>query len=334
MSPGSLHIAVVGLVLVGLMNARIEAAEPASAPIAALGAWDAHWFDYRRPEKLVVEETTPTRDQTAFLGRPAQMPADIKAPVAASQPAKPVRIGPMNVIHLRFRDVEGADVPVLLCTPADKKGPFPLIISVHGMASNKAVACLGVARSAADSGFAILAPDMPLHGERPGDSLKFTDPTNPLAAAKHYRQAVVDVRQCIDLAEQRADLDVRKGVILVGYSMGSFIDTGVGSVDPRAKAMVLMVGGDMPALGGAVADARRPPSFMQDAIAHFAGRPLLMLNGKTDTLVKPDQAERLFAAAKEPKQQTWYDSGHFLPAKAFEDAGKWIDETWKEIAKP
>src|SRR5204862_6791531 len=60
--------------------------------------------------------------------------------------------------------------------------------------------------------------------------------------------------------------------------------------------------------------------------SHFAGRPILMLNGKEDRIVPPDAARLLFDLAPEPKQQRWYDSGHPLPAKAFEDAAAWAAE--------
>ena len=48
------------------------------------------------------------------------------------------------------------------------------------------------------------------------------------------------------------------------------------------------------------------------AIAHFIGRPLLLMNAKQDQIVKQDMAERLFNACPEPKRQVWYDCGHLL----------------------
>ena len=32
--------------------------------------WDAKWFHYDRPDKLIVEETTPISDQVNFWSRP------------------------------------------------------------------------------------------------------------------------------------------------------------------------------------------------------------------------------------------------------------------------
>ncbi|MEA2734718.1 MAG: uncharacterized protein QOE14_1169, partial [Humisphaera sp.] len=64
------------------------------------------------------------------------------------------------------------------------------------------------------------------------------------------------------------------------------------------------------------------------ALPQFAGRPLLMLNGRQDPIVTPEMAKRLFEAAAEPKWQKWYNSGHRLPDKAYRDAAEWIASTW------
>ncbi len=228
----------------------------------------------------------------------------------------------MNVVHLRFRDATGDNVPVVLCTPKDKKGPFPLVVAVHGLTSNKAQVCWQVGPALAAKGFAVMALDLPCHGERPGEPLAIFD------GAK-LRKAVIDVRQCMDIADARADIDHKAGLTLVGYSLGSWISGVTGGADPRVKALVLMVGGtfDM----GARRD-EAPAMDVAQAIKHYAGRPLLMLNGKTDLLVSPESAKRLFEAAGEPKKQVWYDSGHMLPGEAYIDAADWIDKTIRPAA--
>jgi pimeloyl-ACP methyl ester carboxylesterase len=148
------------------------------------------------------------------------------------------------------------------------------------------------------------------------------DRTNPLEAFALFHQAVVNVRQLIDLAESRPDLDTRGGVVLAGYSMGSWINSVAGPADPRVKAMVLMVGGatELPA-----AALRFPQVAATDprlAIAHFAGKPLLMLGAKRDYVVTPDMVKRLYAAAGDPKELRWYDTGHILSEEAYEQAAE------------
>jgi dienelactone hydrolase len=301
----------------------------ATPPASTSNGWNSKWFSYTAPAKLAVEIATPTADQVDFRTRPRPMRADAPEPLATTCLPKPVTVGPVDVRHLRFRDADGDIVPALLCTPADRSGPFPLVVAVHGFNSNKAQVCGQIAGALAKHGFATLAPDMPLHGERPGIPISIFDKSDPL----NYRRAVMDVRQCIDAADALPQLlDTRTGVILAGYSMGSWINAVAGPADDRVKAMVLMVGGatDMSAASMLIPQlAAVDPSL---AIAHFAGRPVLMLNAKNDYTVTPDMARRLYAAAPQPKKQLWYESGHLLPQNAYEDAATWVTDTWKAIS--
>jgi fermentation-respiration switch protein FrsA (DUF1100 family) len=292
--------------------------------------WQSSVFNYTRAERLDVSESTPTSDQINFFARPRQLRGQSSYGIDEVS-AKPVSLGPVNIVRLAFRDSSGDTVPTLLSTPKDTAGPWPLVIAVHGLHSNKAQVCGQLASSLAKQGFAVLAADMPLHGERPGSPSELFAKKDWLRAIDLHRQGILDIRQCIDLAETRKDLDLSKGVVLAGYSMGSWLSSVAGPADERVAAMVLMVGGAteaaaftamMPAL--AAADPTR-------AIPHFAGRPLLLLNGSHDTTVTPEMAKRLIAAAPEPKEDRWYDSGHRLPESAYNDAAIWIQKTWSHL---
>jgi pimeloyl-ACP methyl ester carboxylesterase len=173
---------------------------------------------------------------------------------------------------------------------------------------------------------------MPLHGERPGSPQNLFQRKDWFRAISLHRQAILDIRQCIDLAQTRKDLDLSRGVTLAGYSMGSWLNSIAGPADDRVRAMVLMVGGAtdagpvmkmLPAL--AAADPLQ-------ALPKFAGRPLLLMNGRHDTTVTPDMAERLLAAAPQPSEHRWYDSGHRLPEEAYHNAAKWVRKTWDSLA--
>jgi len=314
-------------------DATAATSEP--SPLSFLSSY----FQYAKSDGIVVEETTPTADQINFRTRPRQMkddPADVKI-VATDKPAKPKTVGELDVRRLRFKDADGDIVTALLCTPKGKPGPFPLAIAVHGLNSNKAQVCGQVAPALAKKGFAVLAPDMPIHGERPGSPWEVQQNKDWLRAIQLHRRAIIDIRQCIDLAEKRPELDVSKGVILAGYSMGSWLDSIAGPIDDRVRAMVLMVGGAHD-LARAAPLLRTLPQIAAAnplvALPQFAGRPLLMLNARQDPIVTPDMAERLFKAAAEPKSQKWYDSGHLLPERAYQDAADWIASMWKSLPAP
>jgi dienelactone hydrolase len=325
-----LAITLCACLLSALLAPRVSAADAAATRPANLdNGWDSRIFRYERAKSLPVEESTPTPQQVDFRDRPPVGAAAAAAPVTTQ--ATPCSVGPVNILRLRFRDAQGDDVPVLLCKPSGKPGPFPLVIAIHGVCSNKAQACGIFMHGLASHGFAILAPDLPLHGERPGDPAELTRAPDLVKVAELARQAIIDLRQCIDVADARADLDTRHGVILAGYSLGALLGSIAGPADDRVKAMLLMAGGtpDLPAAYSAIPIFRALQP--QLAIPHFAGRPLLMLNGTLDTAITRDMGERLFAAASEPKRQTWYETGHELPQQATEDGTAWIAKTWMAI---
>jgi fermentation-respiration switch protein FrsA (DUF1100 family) len=55
-----------------------------------------------------------------------------------------------------------------------------------------------------------------------------------------------------------------------------------------------------------------------------ASAPILFLSGRRDQLVPERDAERLQRAAPQPKEIRWYDSGHFLPSRAWCDAAHFL----------
>jgi fermentation-respiration switch protein FrsA (DUF1100 family) len=288
--------------------------------------WDRHYFEYKRPQKLIVEESTPTEAQLNFWMRPPQVEGPDAPEPTATGPAQPVIVGGVKVVHLRFKDALGGTVPALLSLPAGKKGPFPLVIAIHGLTSNKTQVSGQVGPTLSQRGFAVLAADLPCHGERPGNPMDMVDGKHRAETFQRSRQAVIDVRQLIDLAEQRPDLDTRDGVVLAGYSLGSWISSIAGAADPRVRAMVLMVGGALDISADALKTPQTAATDPRLALAHFAGRPLLLLNGKSDFIVAPDWARRLYAAAPDPKKQIWYEGGHLLPKEAYDEAARWIAE--------
>jgi fermentation-respiration switch protein FrsA (DUF1100 family) len=320
-----MHTLAISVLAIGLSALAALAGETESG---VENGWDRKLFDYQRPEKLVVAQSTPNDAQVNFWLRPPRISAD-EADPKATGPAEPRQVGNANVIHLLFRDATGDLAPALLCTPKDKPGPFPLVIAIHGLMSNKMQVCGQVAPALLKRGYAVLAGDLPCHGERPGNPLDLIPGGTGHKVFPLYRKAIIDNRQLIDLAGQLPQLDVKSGVTLVGYSLGSWVSSVVGPCDDRVNAMVLMVGGAHEIPPAALKNPEVIAVDPRAAIAHFAGRPLLLLNARNDTIVVPALADRLFAACPEPKKQMWYDGGHLLPAQAYEDAAEWISKQAK-----
>src|SRR5688500_18656552 len=318
--------------LLGLCAPAFATTGPTTRRAPAPNGWDASWFDYDQSDDVAVEFTRPNKAQVNFWTRPPQEanePAELR--VGDCKSIKPLRVEGVDIVRLRFRNTEGDLVPALLCTPHGKTGPFPVVVAVHGLNSNKAQVVGQVAPALTKRGFAVLAPDMPLHGERPGEARGLFENKDILTALTRYRQAVMNVRQTIDVAETLPMLDTSRGVVLAGYSMGSFIHSIAGPADERVRAMVLMVGGASEISGAARLLPQIASADSSLAIANFIGRPLLMLNAKRDSTITPEMGRRLFNAAAEPKELRWYDSGHRLPDKAYEDAAEWVSRTWADV---
>lgn len=217
-------------------------------------------------------------------------------------------------------DLVGTRVPAILTRPA-VVGPWPAALLLHGYSSRKERMAETVGAVLQRAGIATLAIDLPLHGER-GRGLDTQAVRNPLQLAEHWRKAVAECVAALAWLGQQQDVDDAR-LAIVGYSMGAFLACEVAARERAVRAVVLAAGGDLPKetpfamLVRAVADPVR-------AARRFAGRPLLMVNGRHDTTVRPDQAERLYAAAGDPKELRWYDAGHYLPPRVVAEAADWL----------
>jgi dienelactone hydrolase len=220
-------------------------------------------------------------------------------------------------------DLAGARVPAILTRPATA-GPAPAVLMLHGYSSRKERMAETVGAVLQRAGIASLAIDLPLHGER-GRGIDAQAVRNPLQLAEHWRRAVAECGAALAWLAAHDDIDESR-LTLLGYSMGAFLACEVAARERTVRALVLAAGGDLPKqtpfamLVRAVADPVR-------AIRRYAGRPLLMVNGRHDTTVRPDQAERLYAAAGEPKELRWYDAGHYLPPRVVGEAAEWMAAT-------
>jgi uncharacterized protein len=154
---------------------------------------------------------------------------------------------------------------------------------------------------------------------------------NPLKLAGLWHDAVREADLVLGYLASRDDVDgSRLGI--VGYSLGSFLANIVASGSQSVGAVVLAAGGDLPdeipfqPLVRSVVDPLR-------AVRAIAGRPLLMISGRYDRTVTPAQAERLYAAAAEPKTMRWYNGGHWPPEREIEFAAEWLAEILRASAR-
>lgn len=222
-------------------------------------------------------------------------------------------------VQLDF-DADGERLPAVLLRP-DARAPAPAALLLHGYTSRKERMVETVGRALLARGVASLALDLPLHGER-GGGLDAQALRSPFELGRRWKTALDEVRLGVRwLAAQPAIDGARVG--LVGYSLGSFVGVAAAADEPIVRAVVLAAGGDLPrdlpfaALVRTIVDPVR-------AVRALEGRPLLMVHGRLDRTVRADQAERLFAAAGQPKEIRWYGGGHWPPANEIDAAAEWL----------
>jgi len=96
-------------------------------------------------------------------------------------------------------------------------------------------------------------------------------------------QEIKDFRRCIDYLDTRPDID-RATLAFYGMSWGAALGPIITAVEPRLKASVLLSGG--------FDQVTFRPEFDPVNYVTRVKVPTLMLNGKYDTLVVPETAQK------------------------------------------
>jgi len=207
--------------------------------------------------------------------------------------------------------------------PPAGNSPFPLVLLAHGAGGAKDAPYMdATAGPWASRGLAVASIDFPLHGERSEAKLfqlltaELAGPDPGRLAGDFVRQAISDLdhalRAVCDLDEIDAD---RVGYS--GFSLGSILGAKFCSAEPRIRAAAFALGGA--GLGGASLESDRD-------LANFAPRPVLLVNTNSDETIPRDAALAWFAAAREPKQQLWFDGTHTeLPGRALKSMFQFLE---------
>ena len=213
----------------------------------------------------------------------------------------------------------GGTVPSILLIP-EASQPVPAALLLHGYASSKELLSDTIGRALAARGIASLAIDLPLHGTR-DDALITQARSNPMELVKHFRNALAEAKAAIAVLVAHEAIDQDR-IAAVGYSLGSYVALMTAAKEARIQAVIVAAGGDLPATPWT--RMARLAADPISAVKSLKSRPLLMLHGRNDRTIPPDSAQRLFDAARDPKELFWYDGGHALPAPAADHAAEWL----------
>lgn len=248
------------------------------------------------------------------------------------------------IYRVQFSSVHDKRVPAWWCVPTTGTPPYPCVIIMHGYGGDKNGLQM-LAPAFAMRGISTLAIDAEYHGDR-------KQPGSDILSPYIYRnrdafiQTVIDLRRAIDFLQSQQQIDGKR-IGYIGLSMGGILGGILAGVDERVQAPILVVaGGDWGYLFSnsqhptAVQLREKNPELFKDPrkineivgpidpvnwVARISPRPLLMINGKDDQIVPKECTERLFAAAKEPKEIVWLEGGHLpQPDAVLRKVDEWL----------
>jgi len=229
------------------------------------------------------------------------------------------------------------------------KQKVSLAILVHGMGDFSVIPCKILARNLLKQGIACFIPYLTLHSKRIPKAIRTNMPyLNPDEWFQCYRISVVDIRQIIDWAYTRTELDALQMAVL-GVSFGGFASAIAMGIDNRIKTGVFIVtGGNSNKMSWLSKDSqyrKRYPrtksehieiqrsytnyledvsekgfenvaspnqSFLTDPLTfagYLKGRPILMMNAMWDKYIPREIVIELWRACGQPTIK-WIPSGH------------------------
>jgi len=296
-------VIVLGLIIaITALAACAWAAQPVAAPeVSALA-----FYDYDASLPLDVEQT------------------ELKRTDAFTQ------------YHLWYASAHDQRVSALLTIPAGG-GKHPVIFVQHGYGDSKEVDYVQwPTLFLVKEGYAVMSIDAQYHGERKRPH-RPQELFNVRSAETRdaFVQTVIDLRRAVDLLQKRDDVDGTH-IGYLGMSMGAMLGAVSCGVEKRVAAACLIVGGGDFArlLPGKINPGVETNVKVIDPV-YYAGmispRPLLMINGRSDRLVPPANAQALFDAAREPKRIEWYEGGHHDPPLG--KVQQWVTEFFAKNVK-
>jgi len=147
-------------------------------------------------------------------------------------------------------------------------------------------------------------------------------------------EEVVNIRRAMDLLLSQPSVDPKR-FAYVGHDFGGMYGVLAGSLDQRPTQYVIMAATPrfpdwylyLPKLEGEAREAYIKQMSEIDPIVHvakLAPAPILFQIGVDDPHVPKERADEFFAAAHEPREMKWYESGHGLNADATDDRNAWL----------
>jgi dienelactone hydrolase len=257
---------------------------------------------------------------------------DVNAPLNLQKNVEST-VGGVQISAITYSSPDGGTVTGLLFDPVTRSSLRPGIVLMHGLPGN-ARQMGGYAHALAQFGAVVIAIDAP-HARRGGQAVLFTnqDRTEQI-------QLIKDLQRAVDVLRAQVNVDDDR-IAYVGVSYGGAMGALFAGIERRIKTAVLVV-----ADGGLVTHYTGPEDldFMASFscasrlnwfrsmapiepirfIGHAPPTPLLLQNGRFDTLVPMGDAQVLHAAVPQGTTIRWYDADHGLNQQAVFDRHNWL----------
>ena len=238
----------------------------------------------------------------------------------------------VEVSSITFSSPDGGSVTGMMWDPVTRSGPRPGIVLMHGLPGN-ARQMGGFAQIYARHGAVVIAIDAPWN-HRDGMLMRMTEQDRD-----EQIRVIKDLQRAVDVLRSRSNVDADR-IAYEGGSWGGATGALFVGIERRLKAAALVV-------GHAGQDSLRtgPRGFHRTyscatrtawvramapiepiRFVGYANVPLLLQNGRLDESVPNHEAEKLHAAAPQPKEVRWYDAGHNLGQTARLDRHRWLHE--------
>jgi eukaryotic-like serine/threonine-protein kinase len=219
----------------------------------------------------------------------------------------------------------GERMAAYLYLPRTAKPPYQAIVifpgsnAIHDRSSSKSI----TVRSfdfIVKSGRAVVHPIYKSTYERE-DSLKSDYADSSYFYRDHVLMWAKDLRRTIDYLEARPDIDSSK-VAYYGLSWGGYLGGLMPAVEPRIKAVVLLVAG--------LAHQEGLPEVEPINFLPRITQPVLMLNGQYDHYFPVESSQqpmfRLLGTPPDRKRQVISEGGHFVPRpQLVKETLDWLD---------
>jgi dienelactone hydrolase len=294
------------------------------------------------PAVARCEAPTPAVETGTFRFRPIEDQKHLPAAYRLDEQIFDYRLAPqrdlpgaeVRVRHLTFPSpvktphTENNTVHAEYYCPMEK-GRFPAVIVLDITAGDQSLSRT-ISTWLAQQKVAALFVQMAYYGPRrpPGSKMRLIMPDIDHSLGS-IRQTILDIRAAAAWLESRSEVDPKRLGIL-GTSLGSFMASLAGEMEPRLGRVVVLLGGggvvdayyDHPkaapyrqlyeALGGTKEKLAKRLAIVDPltCAANLKDRRLLIIAGKRDEIVPPRMAEALWKASGQQKI-VWYDCTHY-----------------------